>query len=106
MAAPDPKNPDLVFGSKRTGVSLYNRQDGSDGRRSGPPAETSAAAFGRNVRTMPIVWSPVDSNVLFYAQNAVWKTIEQRPQLDAHQRRSHAADVGRARERRQVRAAA
>ena len=93
-----------MFGSQRTGVSLYNRKTGQTAAV-GPPAD-GRGAFGRNVRTMPIVWSPVDPTVLFYAPNAVWKTIDQRPQLDAHQRRSHASDVGRARERRQVRAAA
>ena len=33
--------------------------------------------FGRNVRTMPINWSPVDPHVLFYASNVVWKTVDQ-----------------------------
>ena len=28
------------------------------------------------MRTMPIAWSPVDPNVLFYASNAVWKSID------------------------------
>src|SRR4029453_19366978 len=32
--------------------------------------------FPRNVRTMPLEWSPVNPNVLFYAQNAVYKTID------------------------------
>ena len=75
IAAPDPKNPDLVFGSQRTGVSLYNRKTGQTAAV-GPPPEVRGA-FGRNVRTMPIVWSPIDSTVLFYAQNAVFKTIDQ-----------------------------
>src|SRR4029077_1388352 len=75
IAAPDPKNPDLVFGSQRTGVSLYNRKTGQTAAV-GPPPDVRGA-FGRNVRTMPIVWSPVDSTVLFYAQNAVFKTIDQ-----------------------------
>ncbi len=75
IAAPDPKNPDLVFGSQRSGVSLYNRETGQTAAV-GPPADVRAA-FGRNVRTMPILWSPADSTVLFYAQNAVFKTIDQ-----------------------------
>ena len=83
-AAPDPKNPDLVYGGK---VSLYNRvtgqkaqvgpplQDAEDGtrrtrRRCGdrkkPPART--------VRTQPLIWSPKDPNLLFYATAGVWKT--------------------------------
>ena len=51
--------------------------------------------FNRNVRTMPIEWSPVDSKSLFYASNAVFKTVGPRPQLDAHQPRSRAPDLGR-----------
>src|SRR6185437_2142107 len=65
-AAPDPKNPDMVYGSARTNVSLYNRQTGQTSQV-GPSPEARAGAFGRNVRTMPIEWSPVDPNVLFYA---------------------------------------
>ena len=75
MAAPDPKNPDLVYGGK---VTLYNPRDrpvtahvgppptGRTGDVSGPPA--------RAVRTQPIIWSPKDPNVLFYATSGVWKT--------------------------------
>jgi photosystem II stability/assembly factor-like uncharacterized protein len=75
MAAPDPKDPDLVFGSQRTGVSLYNRKTGQTGSV-GPTAQDRGADFGRNVRTMPIIWSPLDSNVLFYASNAVWTSAD------------------------------
>jgi photosystem II stability/assembly factor-like uncharacterized protein len=74
IAAPDPKDPDLVFGSQRAGVSLYNRKTGQTASV-GPPADVRGA-FGRNVRTMPILWSPADPTVLFYASNAVFKTID------------------------------
>ena len=52
---------------------------------------------------MPIDWSPVDPNVLFYASNAVWKTTDQ-----AHSWTRISADLARqtwdsAGERRQVR---
>ncbi len=69
IAASDPKDPDNVFGSQRSGVSLYNRQTGQS-TTLGP----DMAGFNRNVRTMPINWSPVNADVLFYASNAVWKT--------------------------------
>ncbi len=77
-AAPDPKNPDLVFGSERNGVSLYDRRTGQktsvgpDMSGRGPNGDT----YSRNVRTMPIEWSPVDPHVLFYASNVVWKTTD------------------------------
>jgi photosystem II stability/assembly factor-like uncharacterized protein len=77
-AAPDPKNPDLVFGSARTNVSLHDRRTGQT-RAVGPnlaAAGASGQTFNRNVRTMPLEWSPVDPTVLFYAQNAVFKTID------------------------------
>jgi photosystem II stability/assembly factor-like uncharacterized protein len=76
IAAPDPKDPDLVFGSQRTNVSLYNRRTGQTATV-GPPPDVRTAAYGRNVRTQPIAWSPVDSKVLFYAGSAVFKTIDQ-----------------------------
>src|SRR5262249_20251360 len=72
-AAPDPKNPDLVYGSARTGVSLYNRRTGQTkavGPNLNPPGKY------RNVRTMPLEWSPVNPGVLFYAQNVVFRTID------------------------------
>ena len=78
MAAPDPRDPDLVFGSARQGVSLYNRktaqttQVGPDMSARGPKGE----AYNRNVRTMPLVWSPVNRDLLFYASNVVWKTLD------------------------------
>ena len=77
-AAPDPKNPDLVYGSARTNVSLYNRKTGQT-KAVGPDVAAlgeKGQAFSRNVRTMPLEWSPVNPNVLFYAQNAVYKTID------------------------------
>ena len=76
-AAPDPKNPDLVFGSARNGVSLYNRKTGQT-TQVGPNFTDAASgvAFNRNVRTMPIEWSPLNPSLMFYASNAVWKTID------------------------------
>ena len=79
MAAPDPKNPDLVFGGK---VTVYNRVTaqkanitpgggrGGVGRGAAPSAEPPA----RTVRTQPIIWSPKDPNILFFATAGVWKT--------------------------------
>ena len=76
IAAPDPKDPDLVYGSARNNVSLYNRrthqttQVGPDMTAKGPNGEN----FNRNVRTMPLIWSPVDAQTMYYTSNAVWKT--------------------------------
>ncbi len=67
-AAPDPKNPNLVYGGK---VSVYNRLT-SQKAAVGPP--TSPDVPARTVRTQPLIWSPKDPNVLFYATAGVWKT--------------------------------
>jgi len=75
IAAPDPRDPDMVFGSARTDVSLYNRRTGQT-TNVGPDMGPRGGPFGRNVRTMPILWSPVDPDILFYTSNVVWKTTD------------------------------
>lgn len=75
IAAPDPRNPDMVYGSARTNVSLYNRKTGQS-TLVGPDQVQRGDAFGRNVRTMPLIWSPANPDVLFYASNTVWKTTD------------------------------
>jgi photosystem II stability/assembly factor-like uncharacterized protein len=75
IAAPDPNDPDMVYGSARTNVSLYNRKTGQT-TAVGPSDTERGSDFGRNVRTMPINWSPVDPNVLFYTSNVVWKSTD------------------------------
>jgi len=76
-AAPDPKDPDLVYGGK---VSLWNRRT-SQKANVGPPGGgrgneplPPGAPPARTVRTQPLEWSPKDPNVLFYATAGVWKT--------------------------------
>jgi photosystem II stability/assembly factor-like uncharacterized protein len=78
MAAPDPANPDLVFGSQRTNVSLYNRRTGQT-TLVGPDMSgklPDGGAMNRNVRTMPLEFSPVDGRTMFYASNVVWKSLD------------------------------
>jgi len=76
-AAPDPKNPDLVYGGK---VTVYNRLTGQKANV-GPGGGRGAvvelppnAPPSRTVRTQPLNWSPKDPTVLFYATAGVWKT--------------------------------
>jgi photosystem II stability/assembly factor-like uncharacterized protein len=75
IAAPDPRDPDVVFGSARTNVSRYDRRTGQT-TPVGPDVAQRGDSFGRNVRTMPISWSPVNPNVLYYTSNVVWKSID------------------------------
>jgi photosystem II stability/assembly factor-like uncharacterized protein len=74
-AAPDPKNPDLVYGGK---VTVYNRTTSQRANVGPPPPGRGAAADpkppARVVRTQPLIWSPKDPTILYYATAGVWKT--------------------------------
>ena len=80
MASSDPKDPDLVFGSMRSNISLYNFKTGQT-TYVGPDTKAkdpkTGEMFNRNVRTMPLEWSPVDPDILYYGSNAVWKSSDQ-----------------------------
>ncbi len=85
MAAPDPKDPDLVYGGK---VTVYNWRtaqkqnvDPGGGRGGcGAPAAAEPANPGgetastRTVRTQLLIWLPKDPNVLYYGTAGIWKT--------------------------------
>jgi photosystem II stability/assembly factor-like uncharacterized protein len=77
-AAPDPLDPDIVYGSKV--VTKYDRRTGQVaevgpfGRRGDGPAPDPALT--RQVRTQPIVFSMADRKSLFYATNVLWKTMD------------------------------
>ena len=75
IAAPDPRDPQVVFGSARRGVSRYDRRTGQTAQV-GPDSAARGDKFGRNVRTMPLTWSPVNPNVLYYTSNVVWKSVD------------------------------
>ena len=63
IAAPDPKNPDMVYGSARTNVSLYNRKTGADD--AGRARHVGTLPGGGAIQTATCArcrshWSPVD----------------------------------------------
>jgi photosystem II stability/assembly factor-like uncharacterized protein len=66
--APDPLNPDLVYGGK---VSRYNRKTG-EVVQVGP--RTVPAGGYRTLRTQPLLFSPIDPHILYFASNTIWKT--------------------------------
>ncbi len=80
-AAPDPLDPDLVYGGK---VTRYDRRTGqvssvgpvSAGRGQAGPATARQAPAYRTVRTQPVVFSTVDPHALFYGNNVLWKTVD------------------------------
>jgi photosystem II stability/assembly factor-like uncharacterized protein len=70
-AAPDPKDPQMIYGSSRNGVSKYDQRL-KQSTNVGP----DLGEFRRNVRTMPLIFSPADNSTMFYAQNAVFKSSD------------------------------
>ena len=81
-AAPDPLDPDLIYGGK---VTRYDRRTGQvsnvgpvEGGRGGGRGRGGPAARPtyRTVRTQPVVFSEVDKRAMFYGNNVLWKTID------------------------------
>jgi photosystem II stability/assembly factor-like uncharacterized protein len=66
--APDPLNPDIVYGGK---VSRYDRKTG-EVVQVGPRAAPGEAY--RTIRTQPVLFSPIDPHTLYFASNTLWKT--------------------------------
>ena len=66
--APDPLDPDIVYGGKLT---RYDRRSGQ--AQNILPKPLRGPDF-RVLRTEPVIFSPVDPHVLFFAANTLWKT--------------------------------
>jgi photosystem II stability/assembly factor-like uncharacterized protein len=66
--APDPLDPDIVYGGKLT---RYDRRTGQ--AQNILPKLFRSPEF-RMLRTQPVVFSPIDPHVLFFAANTLWKT--------------------------------
>jgi photosystem II stability/assembly factor-like uncharacterized protein len=78
--APDPKDPDVFFSGANNGTFLtrLNRRTGEI-REVGPyprffSGEPASALIERWQWTYPIIFSPVDPNVLYTSSQHVWKT--------------------------------
>jgi len=68
--APDPLDPNIVYGGK---VSRYDRRTG-DVQSVGPRVGRGGGGDYRTVRTAPVVFSTVDPTAMYFASNVVWKT--------------------------------
>jgi photosystem II stability/assembly factor-like uncharacterized protein len=68
-AAPDPLDPDIIYGGRS--VTRYDRRTGQV-QNVGPKPVRSPDV--RTVRTQPVLFSPVDPHILYYASNTLWKT--------------------------------
>ncbi len=67
-AAPDPLDPDIVYGGKLT------RYDRRTGQVENIAPKLSRAGDFRVLRTAPVMFSPVDPHVLYFAANTLWTT--------------------------------
>lgn len=66
--APDPKNPDIIYGGR---VVRFNKKTGQT-QYVGP--EVLRSGDYRILRTMPLMWHPLDHELLFFATNVLWAT--------------------------------
>ncbi|MGC2477780.1 MAG: glycoside hydrolase [Candidatus Sulfotelmatobacter sp.] len=71
--APDPLNPDLVYGGGRTEVSKYHLSTGEVQNVTPIPLRNPNY---RADRTEPLMFSPVDPHILYYAANVLFKTTD------------------------------
>ena len=68
--APDPLDPDIVYGGKLT---RFDRRTGQV--QNIAPSILHGPEY-RVVRTMPVIFSPIDPKTLYFASNVVWKTTD------------------------------
>ena len=71
--APDPLHPRFVYGAGRTEVSKYDFATGQV--QNVTPIPLRSAKY-RADRTEPILFSPVDPHVMYYAANVLFKTSD------------------------------
>jgi len=86
-AAPDPLDPDVVYGAGRSEVSKFHWTTGQVEKVTPDPLRSGQH---RADRTAPIIFSPVDSHVLYYAANVVFRTTD-----GAHSWRAISPDLTR-----------
>jgi photosystem II stability/assembly factor-like uncharacterized protein len=73
FVAPDPLDPDIVYGGRS--VTRFDRRTGQTSTV-GPMAGRGGGGAFRSVRTMPVVFSEVDKRTLYFANNVLWKTLD------------------------------
>ena len=68
FGAPDPSDPDVVFGGR---VSRWDRRTGQS--QDVGPAPLGEGGY-RVIRTVPLVFSPAEPGTLFHAANRLWRS--------------------------------
>lgn len=71
--APDPLDPDIIYGGGRTEVSKFHWSTGQVQNVTPIPVRNEKY---RADRTEPTMFSPVDPHILYYATNVLCKTID------------------------------
>ncbi len=71
--APDPLDPDLVYGAGRTEVSKFHWSTGQV--QNVTPIPVRNAKY-RADRTEPLMFSPIDPHTMYYATNVLFKTTD------------------------------
>ncbi len=71
--APDPLNPEVVYGAGRSEVSKFDWTTGQV--QNVTPIPVRSRQY-RADRTEPILFSPVDPHILYYATNVLFKTTD------------------------------
>ncbi|HZQ67309.1 MAG TPA: glycoside hydrolase [Terriglobales bacterium] len=72
-AAPDPLDPDIIYGAGRTEVSKFHWSTGQVQNITPIPVRDPKY---RADRTEPIMFSPIDPHTLYYASNYLFKTTD------------------------------
>ncbi|HLQ76828.1 MAG TPA: glycoside hydrolase [Terriglobia bacterium] len=71
--APDPLDPEIIYGGGRSEVSKYHWSTGQVQNITPIPVRSSKF---RTDRTEPLMFSPVDPHTLYYATNVLFKTTD------------------------------
>lgn len=69
--APDPKDPNIIYGGR---VTRFNKKTGQAQTITPEAVRTGDYRF---VRTMPLLFHPADDNMLLFATNVLWKTMNE-----------------------------
>lgn len=68
--APDPKDPDIIYGGR---VIKFNKKTGQS--QNVAPEALRSRDF-RYLRTMPLIFHPADPDMLLFGTNVLWKTLD------------------------------
>jgi photosystem II stability/assembly factor-like uncharacterized protein len=71
--APDPLDPDIIYGGGRSEVSKYHWSTGQV--QNVTPIPLKSAKYRTN-RTEPTLFSPIDPHVLYFSSNVLFKTTD------------------------------